>query len=131
MSKSIVWTQNAPASIGPFSQAVKANGFVFVSGQVAIDPATQKVIEGDVSAQTEQIIRNIQAILDAAGTTLQNVVQSRVFLRDMGDFAAMNAVYGGFFVSEHPARTTVEVSRLPLDVAVEIDVVALAKGTLG
>jgi 2-iminobutanoate/2-iminopropanoate deaminase len=125
MSKSIVSTPNAPASIGPFSQAVKANGFVFVSGQVAIDPATQKVIEGDVSAQTEQIIRNIQAILDAAGTSLQNVVQSRVFLRNMGDFAAMNAVYGGFFVSEHPARTTVEVSRLPLDVAVEIDVVAV------
>ena len=125
MSKSIISTQNAPASIGPFSQAVKANGFVFVSGQVAIDPATQKVIEGDVSAQTEQIIRNIQAILDAAGTTLQNVVQSRVFLRSMGDFAAMNAVYGRFFVSNHPARTTIEVSRLPLDVAVEIDVVAV------
>ena len=125
MSKSIISTQNAPASIGPFSQAVKANGFVFVSGQVAIDPATQKVIEGDAGAQTERIIQNIQIILEAAGTTLANVVQSRVFLRNMGDFAAMNAVYGRFFVSEHPARTTVEVSRLPLDVAVEIDVVAV------
>jgi len=125
MSKSIVSTANAPASIGPFSQAVKANGFVFVSGQVAIDPATQKVIDGDVGAQTERIIQNIQIILDAAGTSLQNVVQSRVFLRDMGDFAAMNATYGRFFVSDHPARTTVEVSRLPLDVAVEIDVVAV------
>lgn len=125
MSKSIISTQNAPASIGPFSQAVKANGFVFVSGQVAIDPSTQKVIEGDVAAQTERIIQNIRIILEAAGTTLQNVVQSRVFLRNMGDFAAMNAVYGRFFVSEHPARTTVEVSRLPLDVAVEIDVVAV------
>ena len=123
--KNIVSTPDAPASIGPFSQAVKANGFVFVSGQVAIDPATQKVIEGDVSAQTERIIRNIQIILGAAGAGLEQVVQARVFLRNMGDFAAMNAVYGRFFTSDFPARTTVEVSRLPLDVAVEIDVVAV------
>ena len=124
--REIISTPNAPQSIGPFSQAVKANGFVFVSGQVALDAATQKVIDGDVSAQTERILQNITAILDAAGTTLQDVVQSRVYLRDMGDFAAMNAVYGRFFTADHPARTTIEVSRLPLDVAVEIDVVAVA-----
>lgn len=123
--KNIVSTPDAPRSIGPFSQAVKANGFVFVSGQVALDPATQKVIEGDVSAQTERTILNVKAILEAAGSGLANVVRSGVYLRNMGDFAAMNAVYGRYFVADHPARTTIEVSRLPLDVLVEIDVVAL------
>jgi 2-iminobutanoate/2-iminopropanoate deaminase len=124
--KNIVSTPDAPRSIGPFSQAVKANGFVFVSGQVALDPATQKVIDGDVSAQTERTILNVKAILEAAGSGLENVVRSGVYLRNMGDFAAMNAVYGRYFAADHPARTTIEVSRLPLDVLVEIDVVALA-----
>jgi len=124
--KNIVSTPDAPRSIGPFSQAVKANGFVFVSGQVALDPATQTVIEGDVSAQTERTILNVKAILEAAGSGLENVVRSGVYLRNMGDFAAMNVVYGKYFVADHPARTTIEVSRLPLDVLVEIDVVALA-----
>jgi 2-iminobutanoate/2-iminopropanoate deaminase len=124
--KSIVSTPNAPGSIGPFSQAVKANGFVFVSGQVALDPATQKVIDGDVSAQTERTLMNVKAILEAAGSGLENVVRSGVYLRNMGDFAAMNAVYGRFFTADHPARTTIEVSRLPLDVLVEVDVVAVA-----
>jgi 2-iminobutanoate/2-iminopropanoate deaminase len=123
--KSIVSTPNAPGSIGPFSQAVKANGFVFVSGQVALDPATQKVIDGDVSAQTERTLMNVKAILEAAGSGLENVVRSGVYLRNMGDFAAMNAVYGRFFTADHPART-IEVSRLPLDVLVEVDVVAVA-----
>jgi 2-iminobutanoate/2-iminopropanoate deaminase len=123
--KNIVSTPDAPRSIGPFSQAVKANGFVFVSGQVALDPATQKVIDGDVSAQTERTILNVKAILEAAGSGLDKVVRSGVYLRNMGDFAAMNAVYGKHFVADHPARTTIEVSRLPLDVLVEIDVVAL------
>jgi len=127
--RTIVSTPDAPRSIGPFSQAVKANGFVFVSGQVALDPATQTVIDGDVSAQTERILMNIKAILATAGSSLENVVRSGVYLRNMGDFAAMNAVYGRFFAVDFPARTTIEVSRLPLDVAVEIDVVALAKGT--
>jgi len=125
--KQIVSTHDAPRSIGPFSQGVKANGFVFVSGQVALDPATQKVIEGDVAAQAERTILNVKAILEAAGTSLENVVQSRVFLRSMGDFAAMNAVYARYFTTDFPARTTVEVSRLPLDVAVEIDVIAMAE----
>ncbi len=124
--KQIVSTADAPRSIGPFSQGVKANGFVFVSGQVALDSSTQKVIEGDVAAQAERTILNVKAILEAAGSRLEHVVQSRVFLRNMGDFAAMNAVYAKYFTSDFPARTTVEVSRLPLDVLVEIDVVALA-----
>jgi 2-iminobutanoate/2-iminopropanoate deaminase len=124
--KTIVSTTNAPGSIGPFSQAVKANGFVFVSGQVALDPSTQKVIDGDVSAQTERTLMNVKAILEAAGSGLDKVVRSGVYLRNMGDFAAMNAVYGRFFTAEHPARTTIEVSRLPLDVLVEVDVVAVA-----
>ncbi len=123
--KEIVSTSDAPRSIGPFSQGVKANGFVFVSGQVALDPSTQKVVEGDVATQAERTILNVKAILDAAGTSLQNVVQSRVYLRSMGDFAAMNAVYAKYFTSDFPARTTIEVSRLPLDVLVEIDVVAV------
>jgi len=124
--REIVSTDNAPRSIGPFSQAVKANGFVFVSGQVALDPSTQKVIDGDVSAQTERTLQNVKAILEAAGSGLDKVVRSGVYLRNMGDFAAMNAVYGRFFVADHPARTTIEVSRLPLDVLVEVDVVALS-----
>ncbi|HEX8155692.1 MAG TPA: Rid family detoxifying hydrolase [Thermoanaerobaculia bacterium] len=124
--REIITTDAAPRSIGPFSQGVRAGGFVFVSGQVALDPETQKVIEGDVSLQTEQILRNISAILAASGTRMDAVVRAGVYLRDMKDFAAMNAVYAQWFPSEPPARTTIEVSRLPLDVAVEIDVVALA-----
>ena len=124
--KNIVSTADAPASIGPFSQAVKANGFVFVSGQVALDPNTQKVIDGDIGAQTERTLMNVKAILEAAGSGLDKVVRAGVYLRSMGDFAAMNAVYGRYFVADHPARTTIEVSRLPLDVLVEVDVVALS-----
>jgi len=123
--REIITTPDAPRSIGPFSQAVKANGFVFVSGQVALDPATQKVVDGDVTAQAERTILNVKAILEAAGSGLDKVVRSGVYLRNMGDFAAMNAVYGRYFTADHPARTTIEVSRLPLDVLVEIDVVAL------
>ena len=125
--KSTVSTPDAPASIGPFSQAVKANGFVFVSGQVAIDPATNKMIEGDVSAQAERILLNIKAILNAAGGGLDDVVRTGVYLRDMNNFAAMNAVYARFFSADFPARTTIEVSRLPLDVDIEMDVVAVAR----
>jgi 2-iminobutanoate/2-iminopropanoate deaminase len=120
-------TPNAPQAIGPYSQAIRANGFVFVSGQVAIDPATQQVLEGDVAAQTERVMKNLAGILAAAGTGLENVVRSTVFLKNMGDFAAMNAVYGKYFTATPPARSTVEVARLPKDVLVEIDVIALAK----
>ncbi len=124
--KQVISTPNGPQAIGPYSQAIKANGFVFVSGQVAIDPATQQVMEGDVAAQTDRVMRNLAAILEAAGSGLDRVVKSGVFLKNMSDFAAMNAVYGKYFTSEPPARATVEVARLPKDVLVEIDVIALA-----
>jgi 2-iminobutanoate/2-iminopropanoate deaminase len=124
--RDLIRTQDAPQAIGPYSQAIRANGFVFVSGQVAIDPATQQVIEGGIAAQTDRALKNLAAILKAAGTGLEKVVRATVFLKDMGDFAAMNEIYGKFFTAAPPARSTVEVSRLPKDVLVEIDVIALA-----
>ena len=123
--REIISTKDAPQAIGPYSQAIKANGFVFVSGQVAIDPATQQVIAGDVAAQTDRVLRNLSAILEAAGSGLSKVVRSAVFLKNMNDFAAMNGVYGKYFSTAPPARSTVEVARLPKDVLVEIDVIAL------
>jgi 2-iminobutanoate/2-iminopropanoate deaminase len=123
--RSVISTKDAPEAIGPYSQAVKANGFVFTSGQVAIDPATQQVIAGDISAQTDRVLRNLSEILEAAGSGLGKVVRCTVFLKNMNDFAAMNAVYGKYFGSAPPARSTVEVARLPKDVQVEIDVIAL------
>lgn len=125
--RDVISTPDAPKAIGPYSQAIRANGFVFVSGQIAIDPLTQQVIGGDVSAQTERVIRNLSAILNAAGSNLNQVVRSTVFLKNMADFGAMNAVYGQYFTQEPPARSTVEVARLPKDVLVEIDVIALAR----
>jgi len=123
--REIVSTKDAPQAIGPYSQAIKANGFVFTSGQIAIDPATQQVVAGDVAAQTERVLRNLSEILEAAGSGLGKVVRSTVFLKSMDDFAAMNAVYGKYFSSTPPSRSTVEVARLPRDVLVEIDVIAL------
>ena len=125
--RTIVSTPDAPKAIGPYSQAIKANGLVFISGQVAIDPATQQVIGGDVSAQTDRVLKNLSAILKASGSDLKNALRCTVFLKDMNDFTAMNAVYGKYFDVEPPARSTVEVSRLPKDVLVEIDVIALAE----
>ena len=124
--RSVISTPDAPKAIGPYSQAIKANGFVFVSGQVAIDPSTQQILAGDVAAQTERVMKNLSAILKAAGASLENVVRSTVFLKNMGDFTAMNEIYGKHFTSTPPARSTVEVARLPKDVLVEIDVIALA-----
>jgi len=124
--RDVISTKDAPQAIGPYSQAIRANGFVFVSGQVAIDPATQQVISGDVAAQTDRVLKNLASILKAAGTGLEKVVRSTVFLKNMGDFTAMNEVYGRYFASTPPARSTVEVARLPKDVLVEIDVIALA-----
>jgi 2-iminobutanoate/2-iminopropanoate deaminase len=123
--REIISTKDAPHAIGPYSQAVKANGFIFTSGQIAIDPATQQVVVGDVAAQTDRVLRNLSEILEAAGSGLGKVVRSTVFLKNMDDFAAMNAVYGKYFASAPPARSTAEVARLPKDVLVEIDVVAL------
>ena len=121
-----VSTTDAPRAIGPYSQGVKAGGFVFVSGQVAIDPATNKMIEGDIRAQTERVLKNVTAILEAAGSSLDQVVKTTVFLKNMEDFAPMNEVYATFFASEPPARATVEASKLPKDLLVEIEAIALA-----
>src|SRR4051812_12042202 len=124
--REVISTTGAPGAIGPFSQAIRAGGFVFVSGQVGLDPATGKVVPGDVSAQTERVLENLSAILAAAGTELPRFVRAGVFLRNMDDFAAMNAVYARWFPDGPPARTTVQAARLPLDVLVEIDAIALA-----
>jgi 2-iminobutanoate/2-iminopropanoate deaminase len=123
--REIISTKDAPQAIGPYSQAIKANGFIFTSGQIAIDPATQQVIAGDVAAQTDRVLRNLSEILEAAGSGLGKVVRATVFLKNMADFAAMNAVYGKYFGTAPPARSTVEVARLPKDVLVEIDVISL------
>lgn len=121
-----VATKDAPQAIGPYSQAIKANGFVFCSGQTPMDPATGNLVEGDVAAQAERALQNIEAVLKAAGSGMDKVVRCGVFLKNMGDFAAMNAVYGKHFPAPHPARTTIEAARLPKDCLVEIDVIALA-----
>src|SRR5579863_1977722 len=123
--REVISTPAAPQAIGPYSQAIKANGLIFTSGQIPIDPSTQQVITGDVAAQTEQVLRNVSEILLSAGSSLGKVIRSTVFLKNMSDFAAMNQVYGKHFSSAPPARSTVEVARLPKDVLVEIDVIAL------
>jgi len=123
--RTVIATERGPKAIGPYSQAIKANGLVFLSGQIPLDPATQQLITGDVAAQTERVLQNIAAVLDAAGTSLARVVKTTVFLKNMNDFVAMNEVYGCYFTAEPPARSTVEVARLPKDVLVEIDVIAL------
>jgi 2-iminobutanoate/2-iminopropanoate deaminase len=120
-----VATDRGPKAIGPYVQAVKANGFVFLSGQIALDPNTQQIVEGDVARQTERVLENLKAIVEAAGSSLQSAVKTTVFLADMNDFAAMNEIYGRYFASHRPARSTVEVARLPRDVRVEIDLIAL------
>jgi len=124
--REIIHTDKAPKAIGPYSQAVRANGLIFVSGQTAFDPATGKPIEGGAAAQTERIMQNLKAIVEAAGSSLDRAVRLGVFLKDMNDFTAMNEVYARYFPSSPPARSTVEVSRLPRDFAVEIDLIALA-----
>lgn len=124
--KDRIHTDNAPKAIGPYSQAIKANGLVFASGQVALDPATMQIVEGGIREQTERVMNNLKAVLEAAGSSFDRVVKTTVFLTDMNDFAQMNEVYGRFFGEVPPARSTVQVSRLPRDVSVEIDLIALA-----
>ena len=124
MRKQPIRTERAPAAIGPYSQAIKAGGFLFISGQIPIDPETGQVVQGDIAAQAERVLHNIRNIVDDSGATLQDIVRTTVFLRDMNDFAAVNEVYGKFFSTEPPARVTVEVSRLPKDVSIEIEAVA-------
>lgn len=127
MSKTVIATSSAPAAIGPYSQAIRAGSLVFTAGQIALDPATQKVVAGGITEQTTQVFENLKAILEAAGSSLAKAVKATVFLRDFNDFTAMNAVYGAYLAPAGivpPARSTVEVARLPKDVLVEIELVA-------
>ena len=124
MSKGVISTAAAPAAIGPYSQAIRAGNLLFVSGQIPLDPATGQLVQGDIGAQTRQVLQNLAAILEAAGSGLDRVVKTTVYLRDLGEFAAMNEVYGEFFPAQPPARATVQVARLPRDASLEIDVVA-------
>ena len=120
----IISTSNAPAAIGPYSQAVVSNGFAFLSGQIPLDPATGEIVDGDIAAQTVRVLENIKAVLEACGSSLNRVVKTTVYLKDMGEFARMNEIYARFFAENPPARATVEAARLPRDVRVEIDCIA-------
>jgi 2-iminobutanoate/2-iminopropanoate deaminase len=122
--KDIVTTDRGPKPIGPYSQGVKANGFLYLSGQVALDPKTNEMVSGDIRQQTERVLENIKGILEAAGSNLHHVVKNTVFLKDMNEFPQMNEVYGRYFTSAPPARSTVQVARLPKDALVEIEVIA-------
>ncbi len=124
--KDSVQTEKAPQAIGPYSQAIKAGGFVFASGQIPIDPATGQFISGGIAEQTEQALKNLSAVLEAAGSGLADVVKTTVFLVDMNEFVAMNEVYGRFFGETPPARATVQAARLPRDARVEIEAIAVA-----
>ena len=124
--KEAISTDHGPRAIGPYSQAIRANGFVFVSGQIALDPRTQQLVPGDISAQTERVLENLKGIVEAAGSSMDKVVRTTVFLLDMNEFAAMNEVYARYFSRSAPARSTVQAARLPRDVRVEIDLIALA-----
>lgn len=125
MEKKIICTEKAPKAVGPYSQAVEANGFIFISGQIPIDPSTGKVVEGGIKEQTEQVLKNIGAILKEAGLDYKNVVKTTCLLSDMDNFAAMNEVYSRYFTSEMPARAAYGVVRLPLGVMVEIECIAV------
>jgi len=124
--KKIVSTDRAPKAIGPYSQAVVANGFVFVSGQIPLDPATGQIVAGGIAEQTAQVFENIKNVLEAAGSSLDQAVKTTVYLKDMGDFAPMNEVYARYFPANSPARATVEAARLPRDVRIEMDCIATA-----
>lgn len=124
--RQVVETENAPRAIGPYSQAIIAGGFVFASGQIPLDPRTGEIVAGGVAEQTEQVLRNLSMVLEAAGAGLERVVKTTVYLADMNDFAAMNEVYGRYFSQQPPARATIEAARLPRDARVEIEVIALA-----
>jgi 2-iminobutanoate/2-iminopropanoate deaminase len=125
-AKEIITTDRAPAAIGPYSQAVRAGGFVFLSGQIPLDPATGQMIDGDIEAQTRQVMKNLEAVLTAAGTSFDKVVRATIYLTDLGDFAKVNAIYGERFPKDPPARATVQVAALPRGSRVEIDLVAIA-----
>jgi 2-iminobutanoate/2-iminopropanoate deaminase len=126
VSKEVISTPNAPAAIGPYSQAVRTGNLIFVSGQIPLDAATDQLVRGDIGTQTQQVLENVAAVLEAAGSSLAEVVKTTVYLRDLGEFGGMNEIYGRFFPRNPPARATVQVARLPRDAAIEIDVVAEA-----
>lgn len=123
--KEVIATDKGPKAIGPYSQAIKANGFIFTAGQVPFDPATGQLVEGDIAKQTVRVLENLKAIVEAAGSSLDQAVKATVYLKDMGDFAAMNEVYARYFATNPPARSTVEAARLPRDARVEIELVVL------
>jgi 2-iminobutanoate/2-iminopropanoate deaminase len=118
-------TDKAPKAIGPYSQAVISNGVAYLSGQIPLDPATNQLVEGDITVQTERVIQNLKAVLEACGASIESVVKTTVFLKDMGDFPKMNEVYGRYFATNAPARSTVQAAKLPRDVSVEIDAIAV------
>ncbi len=124
--REVISTDRGPKAIGPYSQAVKANGFIFVSGQIPLDPRTQQMVEGDVARQTERVLENLKGILEGAGSSLDRVVKTTVYLKDLADFAAMNEIYARYFSASPPARATVEVARLPKEARVEIELIAVA-----
>ncbi len=123
--KKIISTDKAPKAIGPYSQAVEANGMLFISGQVPLNPQTGQIVEGGIEAQTKQVLENIKAILEAAGYSLDDVVKTTVYMKDLGDFAKMNEVYASYFSKNPPARAAFQVARLPLDVMIEIETIAI------
>jgi len=123
-TRQAVSTDQAPKAIGPYSQAIRAGELLFVSGQVPLDPATGTLVEGDIGVQTHRVMQNVKAIVEAAGASLDAVVKTTIYLADLGDFKAVNEVYGGYFTAPAPARATVQVARLPLDARVEIDAIA-------
>lgn len=124
--KIVIATRNAPQAIGPYSQAIIVNGMAFLSGQIPLDPATGQIVEGDIAVQTARVLDNIQGLLQACGSSLENVVKTTVFIKDMNEFGKMNEVYGRYFSVDPPARSTVEAARLPKDVRIEIEVIAIA-----
>jgi 2-iminobutanoate/2-iminopropanoate deaminase len=126
MEKSVISTNNAPAAIGPYSQAIKAGNLVFVSGQIPIIPATGEILRGDIKLQTKQALENLKNILDAAGSCIDNVVKTTVFMKDLNDYTAINDVYKEFFTDKPPARAAVQAARLPRDVGVEIEAIAFS-----
>jgi len=124
--RQVIASDAAPKAIGPYSQAIRSAGLLFLAGQIPLDPATMQIIEGDIAKQTERVLENVKAILAAAGSSLDRVVKTTVFLKDMNEFAAMNEVYGRYFPQNPPARSTVEAARLPRDARIEIEVIAQA-----
>lgn len=122
--RKIIATDQAPKAIGPYSQAVVLNGVAYLSGQIPLDPATGQLVEGDITAQTERVLQNLKAVLEASGASLESVLKTTVFLKDMTDFPKMNEVYGRYFATNPPARSTVQAAKLPRDVSVEIDAIA-------